>query len=256
MPFRGKLEYLGSQFSSVQSLSHRWLFATPCNGSTSGFPVHHHLPPPPPLAQTHVHRVGDAIQTSHPLSSPFPPVFNLSHHQDLFQWVSSSHQVAKFLVLQLQHQFFQWIFRTEYLYYWLVESHCSPRDSQGCSPTPQFQSTLFYLDDNSTTVWWFLPYPELAWISQDAHVSTYPELPIHLPPHPIPLGCPRAPALSALFHALNLHWSSILNMVIHMFQCFSLKSSYPCPLPHSQKSILYICVSFAALHIGSSFLSF
>ena len=62
---------------------------------------------------------------------------------------------------------------------------------------------------------------------------------------PIPLGCPRAPALSALFHALNLHWSSILHMVIYMFQCYSLKSSHPCLLPHSPKCVLYICVSFA-----------
>ena len=59
------------------------------NCSTPGFPVHHQLPE---LAQTHVHRVGDAIQPSNPLSSPSPPAFNLSQHQGLFQWVSSSHQ--------------------------------------------------------------------------------------------------------------------------------------------------------------------
>ena len=72
-----------------------------------GFLVHHQLPE---LAQTHVHRVGDATQPSHPLSSPSHPAFNLSQHQGLLQWVSSSHQVAK--VLELQHQFFQWIFMT------------------------------------------------------------------------------------------------------------------------------------------------
>ena len=70
-------------------------------------PIHHQLPE---LTQIHVHRVGDAIQPSHPLSSPSPPTFNLSQHQGLFQWVSSSHQVAKF---QLQHQSFQWIFTTD-----------------------------------------------------------------------------------------------------------------------------------------------
>ena len=59
-----------------------------------GFPVHHQLSE---LAQTQVHEVGDAIQPSHPLSSPSPPAFNLSQHQDLFQGVSSSHQVAKVL---------------------------------------------------------------------------------------------------------------------------------------------------------------
>ena len=59
-----------------------------------GLPVHHQLPE---LAQTHVHRVGDAIQPSHPLLSPSPPAFNLSQHQDLFQWVNSSLEVAKVL---------------------------------------------------------------------------------------------------------------------------------------------------------------
>ena len=80
--------------------------------STPGLPVHHQLPE---LAQSYVHRVGDTIQPSHPLSSPSPPAFNLSQHQGLFQWVSSSHQVTKVLELQLQHQFVQWIFRTGFL---------------------------------------------------------------------------------------------------------------------------------------------
>ena len=85
------------QFSSVaQSCS--TLF-DPMDRSTPGFPVHHQLPE---LAQTHTHWVGDAIQPSHPLSSPSPPVFNPSQHQGLFQWVSSLHLVAKVLELQLQ----------------------------------------------------------------------------------------------------------------------------------------------------------
>ena len=84
----------------------------PMDCSTPGFPVHHQLPE---LTQTHVHRVGDAIQPSHPLSSPSPPTFNLSQHQGLFKWVSSSHQVAKVLEFQLQHQSFQWIFRTDFI---------------------------------------------------------------------------------------------------------------------------------------------
>ena len=77
-----------------------------------GFPVHHQLRE---LTQTPVHWVSDAIQPSHPLSSPSPPVFNLSQHQGLFQWVSSLHQVAKVLEFQLQHQSFQRIFRTDFL---------------------------------------------------------------------------------------------------------------------------------------------
>ena len=78
----------------------------PMGWSTPGFPALHQLPE---LAPTHVHWVSDAIQPSHPLSSPYPPAFNLSQRQGLFQWVLSSHQVAKVLELQLQHQSFQWI---------------------------------------------------------------------------------------------------------------------------------------------------
>ena len=71
---------------------------------------------------------------------PSPPTFSLSQHQGLFQWLSSSHQVAKVLEFKLQHQSFQWIFRTDFLYSWLVWSPHSPRDSQESSPTPQFKS--------------------------------------------------------------------------------------------------------------------
>jgi len=80
----------------------------PMECSTPGFPVHHQLLE---FTQTHVDWISDAIQPSHPLSSPSPPTLNLSHHQGLFQWVSSSHQVAKVSEFQLQHQSFQWIFQ-------------------------------------------------------------------------------------------------------------------------------------------------
>ena len=76
----------------------------PMDCSMPNFPVPHQLLE---LAQTHVHQVGDAIQPSHPLTSPSPPTFNPSQHQGLFQGVSSSHQVAKGLEFQLQHQSFQ-----------------------------------------------------------------------------------------------------------------------------------------------------
>ena len=80
--------------------------------SIAGFPVHHSLPE---FAQTHVHWVSDAIQPSHPLSPPSPSALNLSQHQGLFQLICSSHQGAKVLELQLQHQSFQWIFRIDSL---------------------------------------------------------------------------------------------------------------------------------------------
>ena len=91
-------------FSSVQFSSVARLCPTLCDPmsrSTPGLPVHHQLLE---STQTHVHQVGDAIQSSHPLSSPSPPASNPSQHQGLFQWVNSSHEVAKVLEFQLQHQ--------------------------------------------------------------------------------------------------------------------------------------------------------
>ena len=93
----------------------------------------------PESTQTHVHWVSDAIQPSHPLESPSPAP-NPSQHHSLFQWVNSSHEVAKVLEFQPQHQSFQWTPRTDLLYNGLVGSPCSPRDSQESSPTPQFKS--------------------------------------------------------------------------------------------------------------------
>ena len=124
------------QFSSVTQSCLPSL-CDPVNRSTPGLPVHHQLPD---FTQTHVHEVGDAIQPSHPLSSPSPPAPNPSQHQSLFQWVNSSHEVAKVLEFQLWHQSFQWTPRTDFLQNGLVGSPCSPRDSQESSPTPQFKS--------------------------------------------------------------------------------------------------------------------
>ena len=123
------------QFSSVtQSCP---TLCDPMNHSMPGLPVHHSLPE---FTQTHVHQVSDAIQPSHPLSSPSPPAPNPSQHQSLFQGVNSSHEVAKVLEFQLQHQSFQWTPRTDLLQNGLVGSPCSPRDSQESSPTPHFKS--------------------------------------------------------------------------------------------------------------------
>ena len=82
------------------------------NHKMPGLPVHHQLLK---FTQTHVHWVDDAIQPSHPLLSPSPPAFNLSQHQGLFKWVSSSHQVAKILDFQLQHQSRLISFRMDWL---------------------------------------------------------------------------------------------------------------------------------------------
>ena len=107
----GSLSPTSLAHRSDQSLSPAWLFATPwiaalqastlcgpMNRSTPGLPVPHQLPE---FTETHVHRVSDAIQPFHPLSSPSPPAPNPSQHQSLFQWVNSSHEVAKVLEFQL-----------------------------------------------------------------------------------------------------------------------------------------------------------
>ena len=102
-----------------------------------GFPVLHYLPE---FAQTHVHWFNDAIQPFHPLSSPSPPTFNLSQHQGLFQWVSSSHQMAIYwsfcFSISPSNEYLRLVsFRIDW--FDILESS---RDSQESSPTPQFKS--------------------------------------------------------------------------------------------------------------------
>ena len=122
------------QLSSLAQLCST--LCNPMNCSTPGLPVHHqHLE----STQTHVHRVGDAIQPSHPLSSPSPLAPNSSQHQGLFQWVNSLHEVAKVLVSALASVLPKntqdWL-----IYDGMVGPPCSPRDSKQSSPTPQFKS--------------------------------------------------------------------------------------------------------------------
>ena len=129
-----------SSFSSVQFSSVAQSCPTLCNPmnrSTPGLPVHHQLQE---FTQTHVHRASDAIQPSHPLSTPSSPAPNPSQHQSLFQWANSSHEVAKVLEFQLQHHSLQSNPRADLLQNGLVGSPWSPRDSQESSPTPQFNS--------------------------------------------------------------------------------------------------------------------
>ena len=105
----------GESLSSVQFSSVTQSCPTLCNPMdccTPGLPVHQQLLE---FTQTHVHWVSDAIQPSHPLLPLSPPAFDLAQHQGLFQRVSCSHQVARVLKFQLEHQSFQWIFRTDFL---------------------------------------------------------------------------------------------------------------------------------------------
>ena len=147
-------------YSSVQLLSHVRL----CNSmdcSMPGLPVHHQLQK---FTQTHVHWVGDAIQPSHLLSSPSPPTFNHSQQQDLFQWVSSSHQVAKVLEFQLHYQSFQWIFRTDFQtridwFDLLVSKGLSRVFSNTIVQNYQFFSTQFFLWSSFLICTWLLEKP-------------------------------------------------------------------------------------------------
>ena len=127
--------HMNFQFSSVTESCPNFCDLMDC--SIPGLPVHHQLPE---CTQTHVHWVCGATQPSHALLSPSPPAFNLSQHQGLLKWVSSTHQVAKVLEFQLQEQSFKWIFRTDFLQDGLVGSPRCPSDSQESSPTPQFKS--------------------------------------------------------------------------------------------------------------------
>ena len=133
-PTRVKQSWLFFKFSSVQLLSRVWLLAIPWTAAHQAS-----------LSITNSWSLLklmsiESVMPSHPLSSPSPPTFNLSQDQGLLTGVSSSHQVAKVLEFQLQHQSFQWIFRADLLQNGLVGSPCSPRDSQESSPTPQFKS--------------------------------------------------------------------------------------------------------------------
>ena len=115
--------------------SHVWLFAIPWTAARQ-----------PPLLFT-IRVCSDSCPLSQwcylTISSSVPTSLfpcNLSQRQGLFKWVYSSHQVAKVLELQLQHQSFQWIFGTDFLSDWLVRSPCCPRDSQESYPKPQFRN--------------------------------------------------------------------------------------------------------------------
>ena len=129
----------------------------------AGFPVLHCLLE---FDQIHVHWVRDAIWPSHPLLSPSHPSLNLSQHQSLFQWVSSLHQVAKVLELQLQHQSFHLIFRVDFLENWLFWS-CSPGLAKVLSSTSQkhqFFDAQPSLLSNSHDPTWLLEKPQL-WLN-------------------------------------------------------------------------------------------
>ena len=150
------------QLNNMCGLKSMFWFQFSCSVMSDSLQPHkpQHAGPPcssqtPGVNPNSCHWVSNAIQPSHPLSSPYPPAFNLSQHQGLFKWVRSSHQVAKVLKFQLQHQSFQWPPRTDLLEDGLAGPPCSPRDSQESSPTPQFKtissSVLSFLNSPTLT---------------------------------------------------------------------------------------------------------
>ena len=94
------------------------------------------------------------------------------------------------------------------------------------------------------------------WISHGFTCVHHPEHPSHLPPHPILLAHPSAPALSTLSHVLNLDWQSVSCMIVYIFKCYLLRSSHLRLLHRVQKTVLYIYVSFPVLHTGLSLIIF
>ena len=152
-----RVSYVTVQFSSVTQ-SYRTL-CDPMSHSMPALPVHHQLPE---STQSHVHWVGDAIQPSHPLSSLSPPTPNLSQHQGLFKWASSSHQVAKVLEFQLQHQSFQWtpradLFRRDWLDLLAVQKTLKSVFQHHGSKASILRSSAFYLAafKNLSVFWQF-----------------------------------------------------------------------------------------------------
>ena len=120
---------------------------------------------------------------------------------------------------------------------------------------PVHQPRALKLEDNYLTILWFFCHTS-TWIG---HRYTYVPsswTPRLLPPHPTPLGCHRSPAWGSLRLTSNSHQLSVLHTVTHMFHCYSLNSSHPLLPPLCPKSLLRVCVSIAALQIGSSVLSF
>ena len=110
---------------------------------------------------------------------------------------------------------------------------------------------LFVFEANYFTIlYWFCH--TLTWIHHRCTCVPHPESPSHIPPHPIPLGHPSAPAMSTLYHASNLDWRTISNMIIYMFQCHSPKPSHTCPLPQSPKDCsihlcLFCCLTYRVI---------
>ena len=143
------------QFSSVQWLSRVQLFVTPWTAARqASLSITN--------SQSLLKRVSiESVMPSNHLIllSPSPPTFSLSQHQGLFKWVSSSHQVAKVLEFQLQHQSFWWIFRTGFLQNGLGGSPCSPRDSHTTVQKYQYFSTQISLWSNSHIQTWLLEKP-------------------------------------------------------------------------------------------------
>ena len=136
-----------NQFSSVA----QWypILCNPMDCSTLGLPVYHQLLE---LTQTHVHWVSDTMQPSHPLSSPSLPTLNFSQYQGLFIWISSSHQVAKVLRFQLQHQSFKWI-GSDQISRSVVSDSLQSHESQHARPPCPSPTPGVHWDSRPSTQW-------------------------------------------------------------------------------------------------------
>ena len=199
--------------------------------STPGFPVHHQLPE---LDQTHVHWVNDAIQPSHPLSSPSPPAFNLSQHQGLFKWVSFLHQVAKVLEFQLQHQSGLISFRMGWLHHLEVQGTLKSLLKHHFKSI-NFSPLSFLYSPTLTSISHFSSVTQSCMTLCDPMDCSMPGLPVHRqlseftithvhcvsdaiqPSHP--LSSPSPPAFNLSQHQGFFKWVSFLHQVAKVLEC-------------------------------------
>ena len=209
------------QFSSFAQSCLNLCYPMDC--SRPGISIHCQLQG---FTQTHVHWVGDAIQPSHFLSSPSPPAFNISQDQGLFKWVCALHQVAKVLEFQLQHQSFQWIFRTDFLSYGVVGSPWSPRVSQESSPNHSskvsiLQCSAFFIVQLSHP---YMTTGKTIALTRWTFVGKVMSLLFNILSRLVKTSLPRSKHLliSWLHSASAVIWDPPPNKVCHCFHCFPI----------------------------------
>ena len=160
-------------------------------------------------------------------------------------WIKVSKCKSQIILRTLHKAVSDFLTLIQILNLWLISiTHICPN-----LEVPENSSTFFFFF-NFAILYSFCH--TLTWVRHGCTCVPHPEPPSHLPPHPIPLCHPSAPALSTLYHASNLDWLSVSHMIIYIFQCHSPISSHPCPLPQSLKDCsihlcLFCCLTYRVI---------